>query len=119
MDSEAIKANDKRFFDYVNKKDTKAVEKWIDEFVDDDFTNHSPVLNVPPDKEGLKEMFLKLFELFPDMTITIEEMVFEKDILCFRHTIRGMGASDEIMGIAMVRFKNGKAVDRWATTEAI
>ena len=64
-------------------------------------------------------MFLKFFHLFPEMTITIEDMVFEKDILCFRHTIRGMGANDEIMGIAMVRFINGRAVDRWAVTEAI
>ena len=44
MSSEAIKANDKRFFDYVNRRDTKAVEKWIDEFVADDFINHSPAL---------------------------------------------------------------------------
>lgn len=119
MDSETIKENDKRFFDYVNKKDTIAVEKWIDEFVGDDFTNHSPVLNVSTDKEGLKEMFQKLFQLFPDMTITIEETVFENDILCFRHTIRGAGTNDETMGIAMVKFKNGKAVDRWVTTEAM
>jgi len=29
-----------------------------------------------------------------------------------------MGANDEIMGIAMVKFRNGKAVDRWVATEA-
>ncbi len=69
--------------------------------------------------EGLLEMILKLFELFPDMKITIDEMVFEHDILCFRHTIRGIGANDEIMGIAMVKFRNGKAVDRWVAAEAI
>lgn len=119
MDSEVIKANEKRFFDYVNKRDTEAMENWIDEFVAEDFVNHSPTLNVPTDREGLKEMFWKFFQLFPDMTITIEEMVFEKDILCFRHIIRGMGTSDGVMGIAMVRFKDGKIVDRWVTTEAI
>ncbi len=118
MDSETIKKNDRKFFDYVNNRDTKAMENWIDEFVADDFVNHSPVLNAPADKEGLKEMFLMLFQFFPDMTITIEEIVFENDILCFRHTIGGMGNKDETMGIAMVRFKNGKAVDRWAVTEA-
>ncbi len=119
MDSETIKENERRFFDYVNKRDEISMKKWIDEFVDDDFINYSLVLNVSADKEGLKEMFLKFFQLFPDMTITIKEMVFENDILCFRHIIRGMGTDDEIMGIAMVRFKNGKAVDRWVTTEAM
>jgi predicted ester cyclase len=118
MDSEAVKANEKRFFDYVNKRDTEAMEKWIDEFVAKDFVNHSPVLTESADREGLKEMFRKLFELFPDMTITIKEMVFEKDILCFRHIIRGLGTGNEIMGIAMIRFKNGRAVDRWVTTDA-
>ena len=102
-----------RFFDYVNKRDAEAIKKWIDEFVAEDFVNHSPALNVSTDREGLKEMFWKLFKIFPDMTITIKEMAFENDILCFRHIIRGFGTSDEIMGIAMVRYKDGRIVDRW------
>ncbi len=118
MDSEAVKTNEKRFFDYVNKRDTEAIKKWIDEFVAEDFVNHSPALNVSINREGLKEMFWKLFKIFPDMTITIKEMVFENDILCFRHIIRGFGTSDEIMGIAMVRYKNGRVVDRWVTSDA-
>ncbi len=116
MDSETIKEKDRRFFDYVNKKDIIAVKKWIDEFVDDDFINHSPLLGVSPDKEGFKEMFDKLLQLFPDMTITLKEMVFENDILFFRHIVRGVGAN-ETKGIAMVRFKDGKIMDRWVTTE--
>ena len=119
IDSKSIKTNEKRFFDYINKKDIEAMEKWIDEFVAEDFINHSPTLNVSTGREGLKEMFRKFIELFPDMTITTEEMVFENDILCFRHTIRGIGAKDEVMGIAMVRYKDGKIIDRWVTTEPL
>ncbi len=44
MDSEAVKANDKQFFDYVNKRDREAMEKGIDTFVAEDFINHSPAL---------------------------------------------------------------------------
>ncbi len=116
MNSETAKANDRRFFDYVNKRDIDAMKKWIDEFVAEDFVNHSPELGVSPDREGLKEMFLKLFEIFPDMTITIKEMVFENDILCFRLIMRGFGNNDEFMSIAMVRYKDGKIVDRWVTS---
>jgi predicted SnoaL-like aldol condensation-catalyzing enzyme len=119
MNSDAVKINEKRFFNYVNKRDTKAMEKWIDEFIAEDFTNHSPMLDVPTNREGLKEMFYKIFQLFPEMTISIEEMAFENDILCFRHIIQGIGNNDAVMGIAMVRFKNGKIADRWVTTEAI
>ena len=119
MNSDAVKMNEKRFFDYVNKRDTKAMGKWIDEYVAEDFTNHSPLFDVPANREGLKEMFYKLFQLFPDMTITIEEMVFENDILCFRHIIQGNKNSDAVMGMAMVRFKDGKIVDRWVTTTGL
>jgi predicted ester cyclase len=116
MDSETAKANDRRFFDYVNKRDIDAMKKWIDEFVAEDFVNHSSELGVSPDREGFKEMFLKLFEIFPDMTITIKEMVFENDILCFRLIMRGFGTNDEFMSIAMVRYKDEKIVDRWVTS---
>lgn len=119
MDAVAIKENEQRFFDYVNNRDLADVLKWIDEFVDETFINHSPILGVSADKKGLKEMFKKMLQLFPDLTITLKEMVFENDILCFRHVISGVGAKDQTMGIAMVRFKNGKAVDRWVTTEPI
>lgn len=118
MDSETAKANDRRFFDYVNQRDIEAMKQWIDEFVAEDFVNHNPELGVSPGREGLKEMFLKLFEIFPDMTITIQEMVFENDILCFRLIMRGFGTSDEIMGIAMVKYKDGKIVDRWVVSNA-
>jgi len=67
MDSEEAKANDRQFFDYVNKRDRGAMEKWIDTFVAEDFVNHSPAFNVSTDREGLKEMFRKIFEFFPDM----------------------------------------------------
>lgn len=51
------------------------------------------------------------------MTITIKEMVFENDILFFRHVIHGVGNKDDIIGMAMVRFKDKKIVERWSITE--
>lgn len=117
MISVEIKANERRFFDYVNQRDTVSMEKWIDEFVAKDFVNHSPVLDVASDREGLKQMFHLLFQLFPEMAISIEEMVFENDILCFRHILTGISGNGSVMGIAMVRYKDGRITDRWVTTE--
>ena len=118
MNSEEIKANEKRFFDLVNQRDTNAVEKWIDECVAEDFVNHSPAFDEPTDREGLKEMIRKLIQFFPGLTISIEEMVFENDLLCIRYIMRGSGAKDEAMGMAMVEFKDGKIAERWNVTEA-
>jgi predicted SnoaL-like aldol condensation-catalyzing enzyme len=118
MRSEEIKANEKRFFDLVNQRDTKAIEKWIDECVAEDFVNHSPAFDEPPDREGLKEMIRKLMQLVPGLTISIEEMVFENGFLCIRYIIRGLTTRDETLGMAMVRFENGKIAERWNVAEA-
>ena len=66
MHPEEIKANEKRFFDFVNRRDTEAVEKWIDECVAEDFVNHSTAFDEKNDREGLKEMFRKLIQFVPD-----------------------------------------------------
>ena len=117
MHSKEIKENEKRFFDFVNQGDMKAVEKWIDEFVAEDFVNHSPLLNEPTDREGLKEMVRMLIQSAPCGTISIEEMVFENPFLCLRYMIRGLSTKDETLGMAMVKFKDGKIAERWNVAE--
>ncbi len=117
MHPEEIKANEKRFFDLVNRRDTEAMEKWIDEFVAEDFVNHSPAFDEHTDREGLKEMFRKILQFVPDLTISIEEIVFENGFLCFRYSLRGSGIKDKAMGMAMVKFINGKIAERWNVAE--
>ncbi len=119
MNSDTVKANEKQFFDYVNKRDTEAMDNWIDKFVADDFVNHNPTFDIPNNREGLKEMFRIMFKIFPEFNISIKELVFENEILCFRHIIRGVKDNEDINGIAMIKFENGKITDRWATTEPI
>ncbi len=119
MDIEKLKANERRFFDYVNQKEISAMEQWIDEYVADDFVNHSPVLDVTPDKEGLKQMFKNILQFFPDFKIIIKEMVYENEILCFRHITQGLGKNEGIMGLAMVKFKNGKLTERLTFSEPL
>ncbi len=119
MDADAAKANEKQFFEFVNLRDTTSMERWIDNFVAEDFINHNPVFDVPNNRDGLKEMFRIFFNVFPEMKIIIEEMVFENQILCFRHIIQGIKKNEDIAGIAMIKYKNGKITDRWATTEPI
>jgi predicted ester cyclase len=118
MHPEEIKANEKRFFDLVNQRDTEALEKWIDERVAENFVNHSPAFDEPTDREGLKEMLRKIFQFVPDLTITIEEMVFENDFLCIRYIMRGSGIKDKAMGMAMVKVNDGKIAERWNVAEA-
>ena len=119
MDAATVKSNEKRFFEYVNSRDTESMDHWVDSFVARDFMNHNPILGVPNNREGLKEMFRLLFKMFPEIRFTIKEIIFENDILCFRHVVHGIRANEELTGIAMVKLKNGKITDRWAVTEPI
>ena len=119
MDSATVKSNEKQFFEYVNSRDIKSMDCWIDDFVSEDFINHNSAFNVPNDKKGLKEMFRLLFKVFPEIHFVIKEIIFESDILCFRHTVHGVRGNEKLTGIAMVKFRNGKITDRWAVTEPI
>jgi predicted ester cyclase len=116
MDSEAVKSNERRFFAYVNSRDTKSMDCWIDDFVSKDFINHNPTFNVPNNREGLKEMFRMLFKAFPEINFTIKEIIFENNVLCFRHIVHGIRENEGIIGIAMIKFKNEKITARWAFT---
>jgi predicted SnoaL-like aldol condensation-catalyzing enzyme len=117
MHPEEIKANEKRFFDLVSQGNTEAMEKWIDEYVSEDFINHSPLNDEPTDREGLKEMVRTLIQTAPGLTISIEEMVFENCFLCVRYVLRGLGTRNGMMGMAMVRFEDGKITERWNVAE--
>lgn len=119
MDGTAVKSNEKRFFAYVNSRDIESMGNWVENFLSEDFINHNPTLGVPNNREGLIEMFNLLFKLFPEIRFTIKEIIFENDILCFRHIIYGIRENEKLAGIAMVKFKNGKITDRWAITEPI
>lgn len=119
MDSAAVKSNEKRFFEYVNSRDSKSMDFWIDDFVSEDFINHNPTFNVSNNRDGLKEMFRILFKAFPEINFTIKEIIFENDVLCFRHIVHGIKENEGIIGIVMVKFKNGQITDRWAVTEPI
>ncbi len=114
MDSKTAKENDRRLFKYFNARDMVAVDQWIDEHLSEDFVNHSTHFGGPSDKDGLKEIFKKFAEL--DMTIELGEMVFEDDVLCFRIIVH-IGGKAVQAGIAMVKFKDDKMVERWALAE--
>jgi hypothetical protein len=111
MDSKTVKENERRLFKYFNERNMVAVDQWIDEHLSKDFVNHTTHFGGPSDKNGLKEIFRKFAEL--DMTIELGEMVFEDDVLCFRNIVH-VGGEPVSVGIAMVKFKDDKMVERWA-----
>ncbi len=125
-DEEKNTAAMKRFFDEVmNKGNLKA----IDELVADEFVEHyQPDPNVPANKAGLKQTMAMFRTAFPDLQITVEDLIAKDDKVWTYTTMRGTnkgemmgmpatGKKIEVKGVDIVRFVNGKAVEHWAVSD--
>lgn len=93
-----------------------------------DFVHHGPGL--PPDLAGLKQMLPAFRTAFPDLEITIEEIMAERDKVFDRATWRATHQG-ELMGIPPTgkqvtvqemhigRIADGKVVERWFEWDAL
>lgn len=84
----------------------------------------------PVDSEGVKEFYSGLWAAFPDLHITIEDMVGESDRVAWRLTVtgthqaefRGVPATGTQVRFAaqyIFRFRDGKIVERWTNFDRL
>jgi steroid delta-isomerase-like uncharacterized protein len=96
----------------------------IDELVSSDFVNHSPAPGLPADREGFKQFVMMYRNAFPDVKITIEDIVAEGDRVMIRWSATGthkgeiMGVEPtnkevDVTGMSENRISNGKVVEQW------
>ena len=123
--SDANKATLRRFLDEAFSKGNLAA---VDELIADIFVDHSPPPDISGDKAGMKQI-VKLFRsAFPDMRVTVEDMIAEGDKVAVRVVTRGTHKG-ELMGIAptgrsvtineqhIVQFANGKITEHWGVED--
>ena len=84
----------------------------------------------PLDLEGLKQFYCGLWDAFPDLHITIQDMVGEGDSVAWRLTVtgtheaefRGIPATGTHVQFAaqyIFRLLNGKIVERWTSLDRL
>ncbi len=110
----------------VHRGDMQAVERQLNP----DFVDHDVLPGTPPGLESTKEYLISLRRAFPDMRVTIEDMIAEGDRVAVRAIWRGTHVG-EFMGMAptnrhftmsgMVfwRVHNGKLAERWANLDRL
>ena len=110
--------------DCINKKDLAV----IDQLMAPDMVDHNLMPGQEPGVEAMKGMMSMFFVAFPDLSVTIDQMIAEGDLVAGRMTNTGTHTGD-FMGIAatgkkvtftemhMVRFRNGKAVEHWGNAD--
>jgi steroid delta-isomerase-like uncharacterized protein len=104
----------------VNQKNIDA----FDDHIAENFIEHEDTAPLPQNRDGVRQMFASILESFPDLKVTIDDMVSDDDKVWARCTWQGTHQG-EFQGIAatnrpvsfsvidIVRFSDGKAVEHW------
>jgi steroid delta-isomerase-like uncharacterized protein len=102
----------------------------LDEFFAADFTSHNMPPGLPAGREGVKAFFGMFRDAFPDVEVTIDELVAEGDRAAVATTMSGTHTG-EVMGIAptgrrvsvtgidMVRVEDGRIVEHRGLTDTV
>lgn len=103
------------FEDFVNRKQSQvALCNFSSDFLDHDEPG-GPVIG----PEAAKTMMEAAFKRWPDLHVTIEDIIVEGDKVVVRNSWTATEASSgrkiEFHGFVLWRFANGKIVERWAT----
>jgi len=108
------------FEDFVNRQDLSAADRNFSQ----DYQEHGSDVppGLPPGPEGPKQYLAAAFRRFPDIHVTIEDIVAEGDKVVVRNTWRAMdqqaGHRIEFAGIVIWRIVGGKLAERWAYLQA-
>ena len=95
-----------------------------DALVAPDFVEHNPTPGQGPGLEGFRQVVAMLRAAFPDLHITIDDLVGEGDKVSVRLTARGThegpfmgmaptGRRAAWEGISIIRIADGRVAERW------
>lgn len=99
-----------------------------DQFLSPSYVFHDAPPGTPQGPEAVKQVVTMFHAAFPDMKITVEEMVAEGDEVCARVTTRGThrgaffgvpatGKPVTVPGLTMVRIADGRIMDSWVKND--
>jgi steroid delta-isomerase-like uncharacterized protein len=83
------KATVRRLAEAANTRNPAVISAVIDEVVAPDVRNTTPLPVQATGAEALKQVWAMLLRVFPDLQLTVEEVVAEGDTVVSRHTVRG------------------------------
>ena len=125
--TEDNKALNRRFVEEViNQGNTDA----IDELIDPGVVDHAAPPGFPTGREGAKQFAAMMRSAFPDLHLTIEDMIAEGDKVVMRSTWSGThegefmgipatGRRVTVSAIDISRVADGKMVEHWEQSDAL
>ena len=122
------KATFRRLHDAVNSGDVERISKAIDEVVEPDVQIRTPLPIEATGAQALKQVWAMLLRIYPDINLTVEDLIAEGDKVVGRTTVTGTHQG-EFMGVAptgksvtyneifIFRFAHGRVVETWGVGE--
>jgi steroid delta-isomerase-like uncharacterized protein len=124
------KAAVRRFCDAANTGDAELISKTIDELVAPDALIRTPLPIEATGAQLVKEVFARLHRAYPDLHITIEDLIEEGDKVVSRNTVTGThqgehmgipptGKSVTYNEIFIARFEGGRIAETWGVVDVL
>jgi steroid delta-isomerase-like uncharacterized protein len=117
-----------RFHEAANTGDVEHLAKTIDEIVAPDAVIRTPLPIDATGAELLKQVWAMLFRVYPDIHLTVEDVIAEGDKVVARNTVTGTHRG-EFMGVGptgksvtyseifIFRFADGRVVETWGVVD--
>jgi len=126
----SLEANKDLIRKYYEATTERGDPEIVDQLLTEDFRDHDAPPGTPPGVEGVKHSLAMMRRAFPDLQVTVEDMVAEGDLVAVRATWQGthkgvyFGIAPtyrlvEMRGIAFWRMEGGKAAERWMTLDRL
>ena len=102
----------------------------FDEVVASDCIDHDPAPGQVPGPEGYRMFFTQMRTAFPDLSASPETVVADDESIAFAYTLTGThngpllgipptGKKVKIRGLQISKFKDGKMVERWGSSDEL
>jgi steroid delta-isomerase-like uncharacterized protein len=120
-----------RFYNVISTGDGDQINATIDEVVDPDVVPHTPLKVESSGAQGIKDRLAMLRQAFPDLDITVHDVVAEGDRVAARTTVTGThkgnhmglaptGKSFEMDEMIVCRFSDdGRIVETWSVVDVL
>ena len=100
----------------------------FDEVVASNCVDHDPAEGQGPGPAGYRMFFSGMRTAFPDMSVAPETIVQDEDTIAFAYTLTGThagplgkiaptGKKVKICGMQISKFKDGKMIERWGSSD--
>ena len=128
-DETSNKATVRRLLDAMNTGDAELVSQTIDEVFEPDVKQHSP-FEATGTQTLTENVVARLYRAFPDLHITIEDLIEEGDKVVEKDTVTGThqgeynglpptGKSVSYSEIFIMRFVNGRIAEIWGVVDLL